>query len=408
MLQKIIHRILVRRHFWRQASFSEIAELYASRTLRMLAVNIAASFMSIYLYQQGFSVSFIALFWATFYGFKVLISIPSAALTAWIGPKHGILISNLLFIPSMIAFALIPEYGPWLLVLVILFQGTSSALYSISYSIDFSKVKSVEHAGKEIAYMNIVEKITTGLSPLIGGILAFMFGPQVVLVIAAFLFTLAALPLLRTSEQVTPRQKLSFGGFPWHLVRPASVSQVALGFDVFTSGTVWSLFTAVFIIGVNMTNEVYAANGALMSVVLFAALASSYAYGRLIDKNRGRDLLRFAAYANAITHFLRPFTNSPVGVAGLNVANEAATTGYSMAYTRGVFDNADLSGKRTTYIGIVETFSNLGAALAGIVLYLLTTQMADHLALQVFFYIAAVVVLLIATARFPLYRKSPV
>ena len=405
MLQKILHRILVRRHFWRHASFSEIAELYASRVLRMLAMHIAASFMSIYLYQQGYPVWMIAAFWAVFYFFKAIIAVPMATIAAWFGPKHGILISNLLFIPSMIAFALAPDYGSWLLILVVIFQGASGALYSISYGIDFSKVKSVEHAGKEIAFMNMVEKVTTGLSPLIGGIIAYLVGPQVVLIIAAFLFTLAALPLLRTAEQVPPRQKLDFKGFPWHLVRPNVIPQMAYGVDVFTSGTVWSLFTAIFIIGIAANNEVYAANGALLSVVIFAALGSSYAYGKLIDRNRGRELLKYAAIANAMTHFLRPVTGSPLAVAGLNVANEAATTGYSMSYTRGIFDNADLSGRRTTYLGIVEILSNLGATIAAAGLIVLTMFMSEQKALESFFYIAAFVVLLIATAKFPLYRK---
>lgn len=405
MLQKIIHRILIRRHFWRNASFSEISELYASRMLRMLALNIAASFMSIFLYQHGYSLSFIAMFWGIFFLFKAIAALPLAAVSARLGAKHAILLSNIMFIPSLIAFALVPEYGPWLLVIVVLFQGSSSTLYSISYSTDFSKVKSVEHAGKEIAYMNIVEKVTTGLSPLIGGLLAFAFGPQVVLVIAAFLFTLAAAPLLRTSEQERPHQKLHFKGFPWHLVRPNLAAQFALGFDVFTSGTVWTLFTAVFIIGVAATNEVYALNGLLLSVVLFAALGASYAYGRLIDRKKGKELLRFAAMGNSLTHLMRGFTGTAIGVAGLNIANEAATTGYTMAYTRGIFDNADLSGERTTYLGIVEIQSNFGAAVGGFLLFFLTSAIDGKVALQTFFFIAAAVVLLITTARFPLYRK---
>lgn len=281
----------------------------------------------------------------------------------------------------------------------------SSALYSISYSTDFSKVKSALHAGKEIAYMNIVEKVTTGLSPLIGGLLAFAFGPQLVLVVAAVLFSLAAAPLLRTSEQEHPRQKLHLKGFPWHLIRPNIVPQLAIGFDAFTSGTVWTLFVAVFIIGIGTTNAVYAANGALLSVVLFAALGASYAYGKLIDRNKGGDLLRIASIGNALTHLSRAFITTPVAVAGLNIANEAATTGYMMAYTRGMFDNADLSGQRVTYLGIVEVQSNLGAAIGGFVLFFLASMMGGKPSIHLFFFIAAAIVLLIVTAKFPLYRK---
>jgi len=405
MIKKIIHRILKRRHFWRDASFSEVAELYASRMLRMMALSLSMGFISIYLYQNGYSVLFITVFWACFYLFKSCVALPAASFVAKFGPKHGIFISNLLFIPAMIAFAVLPSLGAWVLLVVAFFQGISATLYSIAYNVDFSKVKSIEHAGKEIAYMNIVEKITTGLSPLIGGVVAFLVGPQIVLVSAAALFALAALPLMKTAEPVHIHQKLKFKGLPWRLVRRVAASEMALGFDVFASGIVWSLFTAITIIGVGANNEVYITNGILISVILFAALAASYAFGKLIDKRRGGDLMMIASVANSLSHLARPFIASPVGIAGLNVANETATTGYVMAYTRGSFDNADLSGARVTYLGVTEVIANFGAALAAATLALLVSFVSDERGMQYFFFITAAVVLLVATARFPLYRR---
>ena len=405
MIQKLLHRILLRRHFWRYATFSEIAELYSSRLLRMMALHIVASFMSIFLYQIGYSVLFIVGFWAVFFALKALLSIPAAALTAWLGPKHAILLSNLLYIPSMIAFALVPQYGIAALIVVIVFKAFSIPLYSIAYMTDFSKVKSFDHAGKEIAVMNIIEKLTAGLSPLLGGLLAFAFGPTVVMVVAAVLFALSAAPLMATAEPVTPKRRLQFRGFPWHLIRPTIASHFSVGFDVFTSGTVWSLFYAIFIIGIASSNEVYAISGLLSSVVLFAALASSYAYGLLIDRRRGRELLVVASLVNAATHLARPFTSSAVNIATLNVANEAATTGYTMSYNRAVFDAADRSGQRVAYLGVLEVIANIGAAVAAGLLMILITIMGDQKALEVFFYITAAVVLLVLTARFPLYRK---
>jgi MFS family permease len=405
MMRKILRKLLHKRHFWRQASFSEIAELYASRMLRMLALNMTAAFASIYLYQIGYSVFFIALLWAAFYFLKFAIAMPLAAMVARIGPKHAILISNVLYIPALIALALLPTFGTLVLIGMVIFQASSSMLYQIAYSVDFSKVKSVKHAGKEIAYMNILEKITTGLSPLIGGLLAFALGPQAVIIIAAGLFSIAALPLFKTAEQELPNQRLAFRGFPWRLVTRNIPSEMALGFDAFTSGTVWTLFTAITIIGIAADNEVYATNGILLSVVLLSALGASYAYGRLIDRRRGKELLQIAAIVNSITHFLRPFIGTPVAIAGLNIANEAATAGYGMSYTRGNFDNADLSGRRTTYIGIMEALANLGAALAAVALAALTLIVSEARSMEYFFFIAAAVVLLIATARFPLYRR---
>lgn len=397
---------MLRRHFWRHATFSEVAELYVSRMLRMAAIYLAGSFISIYMYQLGYSVAFIAFFWAAFFIFKALVSLPVARLIAWIGPKHAILISNLLYIPAMIAFALLPTLGPWLLLPILAFQALSASMYAIAYLIDFSKVKSVEHAGKEIAYMNIFEKLTTGLSPLIGGFIAYIWGPQVVIIVAAILFALAAAPLLRTGEQVRTNQRLVFKGFPWRLLFGHSIAQFSYGFDVFASGTVWSLFVAVIILGLSADSDaVYAITGLLVSVVFIVAIIASYTYGRLIDRRKGGELMKAGAIGNALTHLIRPFVGSPVVVAGLNAANELATTAFTLPYTRAVFDNADISGARTTYLGLVEVLSNLGAGIAALLLAFAAVASNEEFAMKSFFFIAGAMGLLVLTARFPLYKK---
>lgn len=385
---------------------SEVSELYISRMLRMAALFMMASFMSIYLYQLGYSLVHLGFYWAAFFIFKSLIALPLARLIAWIGPKHGILISNLLYIPAMVAFALLPEWGPWLIPVTLFFQAVSAAMYSIAYLIDFSKVKNLEHAGKEIAYMNIFEKITTGLSPLIGGFIAFIWGPQVVLIVAGVLFAFAAAPLFNTGEQVRVNQKLQFRGFPYRLFFRHAGAQFAVGFDSFTSGTVWALFLAITVLSISDAgNSVYASMGVLLSVVFVVAIFASYAYGRLIDKKRGGELMKVATFVSFATHLVRPFTNTPVVAAGVNASHELGTTGYQLPYTRAVFDNADRSGMRTTYLGLNEIFSNLGAGVAALIFGLLALFLPEEIAMRSFFFIGAGVVLLILTARFPLYKK---
>ncbi len=395
---------MLRRHFWRYATFSEVGELYASRMLRMLAINITAAFVSVFLYQNGYDITFIAGFWALFYGFKVLVSLPAAKFAAYFGPKHGILLSNLLYIPSMVMYAFIPDWGVPALAVAGVVQGTSSALYDLCYLIDFSKVKSPLHAGKEIAFMNIIEKLAKGLSPLIGGLLAFVAGPQAAMWAAALLFAFASVPLFRTGEQVKTGQKLVFRGFPWHMAWRSFVAESAVGFDVVATGIVWSLLVAVGILGVT-GNQVYAELGALLSVVLIASLAASYTYGKLIDRRRGGELLRAAVIANSLVHASRPFVNSPAVVAGVNAVNEVATTGYSMSFMRGMFDTADLSGHRITYLGIIEAVVNFGAMLAGLACMACVAVWGDIEGMKLFFFVAAAYALLIMTPKFHLYRK---
>lgn len=404
MIKQLIHRLLMRRHFWRYATFSEVAELYTSRMLRMLAVNMSSALLSVFLYQNGYSIQFIAGYWTLYFGFKALMSWPAAKFAARFGPKHGILISNLLYIPAMAAFVFVPTWGIVAIIITGVLQGVSATLYDLCHWIDFSKVKSVEHAGKEIGYMNMIEKLATGMSPLIGGVIALFFGPQVTMLAAAGFFMVASVPLFKTGEPIRVGQPLMYRGFPWRTVWRSFIAQTGVGFDALVSGSVWSLYVAVAILGVH-GNEVYAKLGALLSVVLLSAMAASYIYGKLIDSRRGGELLRIATVVNSSIHAVRPFVASPGGVAALNVANEAATTGYSMAFTRGMFDTADTSGHRITYLLCMEMIVNVGAAFAGAVLWCSVELVGDSLdAMRILFFIAAGVTLLVATPKFRLYR----
>jgi MFS family permease len=404
MIKNFFHRILLRRHFWRYATFSEVAELYTSNMLRKLAINISSAFLSVFLIQNGYSIIFIAGFWTAYYFIKIFMAFPAAQYASRFGPKHGILLSNLLYIPAMIAFVFVPNWGLTAIIATGLLQSASATMYSVCYGIDFSKVKSVEHAGKEIAYMNMIEKIATGLSPLVGGLLAYLVSPQATMWAAAILFAVAAIPLLRTSEPPRSRQKLVFRGFPWSVTWRSLVANTGVGFDFIASGTVWLLFISIAILGTS-DNGVYAKLGALLSVILLVALAASYAFGRLIDRRRGGDLLRFSVIGDALTHLVRPFAGSIGVVAGVNVANEMATTGYSMAFTRGTFDTADLSGHRITYLACMEVMANLGAALGGVAFMLLVMLCGDVEGMRMFFFVAAAFVLIIATPKFHLYRR---
>lgn len=404
MFQALIHRLLQRRHFWRYATFTEVAELYISRTMRLFALRMIAVFTSIYLLQEHYGLIFLAFFWAVFYAFKIPIAWPSALLIARVGPKHTTFISNVLAAISMIFLPFVPEYGLWALGLWCVFQASSACLYDMSYLVDFSKVKNIEHAGKEMAYMNIFEKVASGVSPVIGGFLAFWAGPEVVMVVAAVLFLLAAAPLFRSGEPTRTHQKLDFSGFPWRTTWRSLVAETAVGVDVFVTATAWTLFMALVIFAGD-GNEIYAKVGLLSSVTLLTALLASYTFGKLIDHRRGRELLEASTYLNSTIHIMRAFVTNPVSVIFTNVLNEAATTGYSMAFTRGMFDTADASGKRVVYLFLIEMVVNLGAALSALLLGAVVLLLPDEAGLRLFFILAAFITLFIMTPRFMLYRR---
>ncbi len=404
MIKSFIYKLIERRHFWRYASFNEIAELYASRTIRVIAMNIVSGFTSVYLYEMGYNLQFIMLFWLYFYILKIPSTFLSSYFVAHFGPKHGILVSNLLYVPAMAALGLVSKFGIASIVAWGVFMALSSAMYHISYMIDFSKVKNIDHAGKEIAFMNILEKIAIGISPIVGGLIALWFGLQIVIWVAALLFAVSALPLFRLIEPVRTRQKLEYSGYPWRETILSIFAQTGVGFDYVTTGIVWSLFIVIVIFpGVGW--DVYVRLGVLSSVTILAAVTASYAYGKLIDRSKGGSLLNISVMANALVHAFRPFVNAPSSIVSTNIANEVATMGYNMAFMRGVFDTADLSGHRILYLCFSDVVANIGAIIACIILLACTSVLGDTEGLRVFFFFAAGFVLLIGVAHFRIYRK---
>jgi len=406
MIQTIIHRLLLRRHFWRYATFSEVAELYASRLMRIFALRLVSVFTSIYLLQLGFSILFITLFWAGFYLLKVLFSYPNALQIAAFGPKHATLISNIVSALGMffLPFASDPHYYMVALIAWCALQAYSGSLNDMAYLVDFSKVKSSNHAGKEIGYMNIIEKIATGLSPFIGGALAFMFGPQSVMLVSAILFLLSAVPLFATAEPTKIHGKLQFKGYPWRTTWRSSIAEAAVGVDVYLTNVVWAIFLAVAIFGFE-SNKIYAQIGGITSVTIIVALLISYSYGRIIDHRKGGELLRIGAITNSLLHFGRAFVTTPFGAVLMNILNEASTAGYNMPFLRGMFDTADYSGRRIEYLFIAEVMLNFGGFLLALIMGLLVWLLGNQSGMNATFIVGGILTLLIAFPGFALYKK---
>ncbi len=398
MIQGIIHRLFRRRHYWRIASFEEVAELYASRLMTIFATNIVSLFAAVYLYKLGYSLLFIAIFYGASYALKLFLAYPSARFVAFFGPKHAILWSNIMKIPALGVFLFVEQWGLPSIILMGAFQQISTTLYNIAYMVDFSKIKNATHSGKEIGIMQILERVARIVSPIIGGVIASVYSPQVTIALAAVVFLVAAWPLFRTVEPTLTRARVKFEAFPWRLAWRSFVTESGTGFDFVTSGLVWNLFLTSVVLA-TVGDGIYAAIGGLASIGVATALIASWTFGQLVDRHRGALLLTTGTLVNVVNHVARPFVNSGVGVAGVNVASEVGTAAYLIAFMRGAFDIADTSGHRIAYAMFLELALDIGLVIACTVLVALLLVFGDTLGLQLMFFVAAAYELTIITMR---------
>ena len=383
-----------------------MAELYSSRMLRVMAMQMMGGFSAIYFYQLGYSIHWLAWYFVIYFSARVLMS-PLVALTvARYGPKHGTLISNILFVFSAIAMALVPTWGVWAFALLVPLAGFSRSLYDVCYLVDFSKVKHVEHSGKELGIMQIIERVMTAFGPIFGGVVALLFGPIIMILVAGLLMLGSALPLFFTNEPVKVHQKITLKHFNIKIAWKPMIAQIAAGLDMNASGVMWSMFIIVVVFG-SINNGSYLQLGVLSSVALFASIAISYVYGKLVDNRKGKTLLQLSVIGDFLVYLSRPFVGTPLQVASVNVANEVVTTGYMLPALRGIFDTADgLPGYRIVYITAMTTMLVVGDTLAMLLLACLTGFMGDQDALKNIYFIFAPLMLLIGLHTTAVYRRG--
>lgn len=397
MLKRIIFKMLERRFFWRFVGFNELSELYTSMMLRSIGLSLVGIFVPIYLYKLGYDLVIVFLFLAGIFGIRFIGNPIAGHLVAWIGPKHVMLISYIAQIVSLAMLLTLPAIG-WPLWLISSVWGLSLSLFFIAYHVDFSKVMHTDHGGKELGLMTALERLGGALGPLIGGAVAYLFGPQYTIVMALVFFALAVIPLFITAEPVRTHQKLDFRDLPYRALTRDFFSFSMLGVENTISLGLWPLFLAVTVFAANP----YIGVGFVTSLGVIAAILAARFIGQLIDRDGGELLLRWSASVGGILQLLRPFIGSFGGVVLMNLAYDGVATGFRLAVIKGAYTRADeLPGHRIAYIVCIETAGDIGRTLvwlsmAGLSLVLPSTQ-----AMTIGFVVGALASGLIMTQRFP-------
>ena len=401
MIRKLIHNIVLKSHFWRNTKFDELSELYTSIMMRSFGVGIVGIFVPIYLYDIGYSLSEIFLYFTIYFLSRPVFSFAAAALAALKGPKHTMFYSYLLSIAGFGLLLILPG-NSWAFLLTSSVNGAAMTFFFVSLHVDFSKIKHTEHGGKELGYLIIMDRFGKVLGPLAGGLLAAYVGPQASIISAMVVIALSAFPLFQSREPVRLNQSLNYNGIKlkkfWRTIA------LDLSYTVDGLGTlfIWPLFIALFIAADNAYQSVgwLTALGAFVSVIVVITI------GKLIDGKKAGLIFRLSAMGNFLLYFFRVFS-STLGMAALvNVANEPLTLGYSMPALKVLYDDVDkLEGLRIVAITVMEIISNLFRGVFMFFLTILSFYTSDRILMSTALLLIGAMSLGLFLHRSPLLRK---
>lgn len=396
-IKNLIYRFLRHRHFWRHVSFNELAELYISSMLRGIGLSIIGIFVPIYLYKLGYGVDIILLFFAGLFLVRIFADIIAAYCVARIGPKHTMLIGNILMVFTL-AQLLALSYYDWPLWLIAVCFAFASAMYFLAYHVDFSKILHTDHGGKELGFMAIVEHIGGVFGPLAGGVIATLFGAEYTILIALALLIFATVPLFFSAEPTKGHQQLDFRFLDYSKLKWDFISWTGACLEDNLKSILWPLYIAITIFTVNT----YAGIGLVTSAATIAAIVAAKLIGSVVDRNKGGALLHYSVWGVVAVNFTRPFVGGYIGATASNIINEIVATGYRIPYFKGMYDRADtLPGHRIAYVAVMEVVGDIAKTLVIFCLWAISIYVGGVIALQIAFVIAGLASLLIATERFP-------
>jgi MFS family permease len=347
----------------------ELKELFFFSIIFAFANSIVTIFEPVFFYTNGFSLSFIALYYFLHYTLYVLLMPFGGKFAARFGLERSLAVSLPFFVMYFLALASIPSWPSFVWLAIILLT-LHKVFYWPAYHADFAKFGDVNNRGTELSWMGLLKTGVGILGPLIGGFVALYLGFPVLFVLAAVLILLSVYPLLRTKEHYHMR---AFDYFmPWRIVfdrrfRNMTLAMMGMGENLIDL-VFWPLF--MFII-LGTTGKL----GIVSSITVGAMTLVGFFIGELSDRYPRRKILRQWLPVMIAGILLRPLAGTSLQVLVTDAVNRIAYAGVSLPMLYRLY----VQSRRTSILGYTVAFELVLAVTKAVVALALVIVFATAL-----------------------------
>lgn len=316
----------------------QLKELYLFLMLFFFAAELITIFEPIYLFEQGYSLALIALYYAIHYTAYVVVMPLGGMFVSRFGYERSLALSTPLFALHLIVLAGMTS-SPMLFWLAPFTLMVHKIFFWPALHAAFATFTDHQNRGTEQSWLRFLLFGTGVLGPLIGGIVATNFGFPILFIGASCVLLFSSIPLLRTAE----RNNLSPVTYAkvWRTIiaprhRRMAISMVGWGEDL-----VHLVFWPVFLfIAFGSTQTVgFAIAGAAILMV-----AWGFVVGELSDRFGSRTILRFAGPIIAIGYILRMLIQNPLYIAGSLFYERLANISMNIPFMSRLYRSARGSG----------------------------------------------------------------
>jgi MFS family permease len=349
----------VRHHLFRM-KYTELNEIYYFMSFRSFALSLITIFLPIFLYQGGFGISNIFLLYGLMYFFELCFEYPSGALLKKWGPKHGMIISLPFLIFHLWQIITISSYQ-WPIWTIALSGGLSLAFYWQSYHYDFSRSKRKSRATGDVAKLYIIMSIFGASAPLLGGLIASLYGMKALLSVVSLLFFVASFFLFRTKDRNFRKGKLNLSKIDIKVIKKDLISYAGMGWESVAAGQIWPLFLGLVV-------SSYAKLGLVTSLALLLTVVITYWTGKRSDKGKRIDMIRYGSFANAIVSVGQIFVETTTQAFAANMGRSLAQSMQISPFDSEYYLHAD-EESRSEYLFLMESAVDLSRAILHAILF---------------------------------------
>lgn len=345
--------------------------IWLAGVLRFMAQSMLLVFLLIYLYDLGFSPLAILSYGVVFNLITLFINHWLVGfLISLLGPRKVIAVSNVVLI--LFAFGL---YSLSLslahLYLLAAIQALAFESYFLSQHVYLSATAAAGKSGKKVGRQFSAEPVGYLLGPLIGGLIAWLWSPQITnLVAGLILIVSASLAFISHDSSVEARHYYSHHKI-WriyrHLIRdwrnPLMVAG-AISFDFVYQ--LWTLYIGVFLLAAASSSSGYGILGLFSFVgALFGFIIARFV-GQRADKGQERRLLRGAVvsqFIDGINRMVVTLVTYGVGMVFYGLVSFLAWMPYEARnvsiYRRAYQKSADFADARVEYQVCLENIGTV-------------------------------------------------
>lgn len=346
----------------------EMRRIMMSVGILNFAVGSITLFEPIYLYNLGYALRDILIFYGAMYFIYVIILPFGSWLTRHWGLHHAMLYSG----PFLIAYYLLLMGAgghPWFLFLAVPVLAIQKTLYWPNYHSAIAESGSGAERGRELSELYLLMEIVAVFGPIFGGLVITGLGFPSLFAIASVLILISYMPLMTIPERqdgdgfsAANVWKKIFDPSRWR----QTVAWFAYGEELLGM-TIWPIFVFLAAGGFVQT-------GTAISASLVVVMALTLIAGRYIDR-KNHELTRLGGLLTVAAWLVKPFARTVGAIFGADAFYRLSRTSLDMPVFASLYARAKEGSVREEVV-VMEmcyTGGKLFIAVIGIVILSFTS-----------------------------------